>query len=133
MASARNVYLSAWHARVRPRQDHLRGGRTEHGSGYSSKRGRLLLRAATGPLTLTDVKDVQTVACLLMVWWGLSALAEPQHPVVHLMRHFGGHPFKADNRVEAVIRCLDQIHGRITREGWEMWKWAEREMSLYGA
>jgi hypothetical protein len=92
---------------------------------------RQLLKTYAEPITLSDVKDMQTIACMLMVWWGLSDLAEPQHPVVRLMGHFGGHPFKADG-VQAIEHRFGQIRGRITPEAQEAWKQAERAMSAYG-
>ncbi len=100
-------------------------------SAIASIATRLLLKAYTDPVTLADVQDMQTIACLLMVWWGLSELAEPQHPVVRLMRHFGGHPFQADS-VQASEHHYGQIRRRITPEAYEGWKQAEREMSTYG-
>jgi hypothetical protein len=87
----------------------------------------LLLKTFAEPLSLDDVADLKTFACILMVWWGLSGLAEPQHPIPRLIRHFGGHPFKTDN-LQEVGRCL-QIRGRITPEADKLWKQAERKLS----
>ena len=91
----------------------------------------LLLKAYAEPVTLADVKDMQTVACMLMVWWGFSDLAEPQHPVTRLLQHFGGHPFNAVS-IEVIKSRLDQIQSRITPEACDVWKDAERKMSTYG-
>ncbi len=93
---------------------------------------RLLLKASTQPVTLADVQDMQTIACMLMVWWGLSNLAEPQHAVGRLMRYFGGHPFKSDN-VQEIEHRFGQIRNRLTPEAHEVWKQAEREMSTYNS
>jgi len=88
----------------------------------------MLLKVYAEPMTLEDVKDMQTIACMLMVWWGLSRAAEePKHPVVRLMQHFGGHPFMT-NSVEATQARLDQIRGRITPEADKVWKQAEQAM-----
>ena len=94
---------------------------------------RLLLKAYREPVTLADLHDMKTVACLLMVWWGL--MTEPQHPIVRLMQRFGGHPFKATSDGQEITRRSDQIsnrlRGQITREVQKIWKQAEREMSVY--
>jgi hypothetical protein len=92
---------------------------------------RQLLKAYTEFLTLTDVDDMQTIACMLMVWWWLSDLAEPQNAVVHLMRHFGGHPIKSDS-AQAIEYHFRQLCGLFTPETDKVWKRAEREMSIYG-
>jgi hypothetical protein len=92
---------------------------------------RLLHKAYAGPVTLADLNDMQTISCKLMVWWGLSELAEPQDSVVRLMRQFGGHPFKSNN-APAIKQRLDQIYTRITPDAHAVWKQAQREMSAYG-
>jgi hypothetical protein len=91
---------------------------------------RLLLRAYSEPLALADLQYIRAVACVLMVWWGLAA--EPQHPIVRLMQHFGGHPFKTNN-VQEIERRFSQIRSRITPETQKVWKWAEQEMSAYSS
>lgn len=90
----------------------------------------MLLKAYAEPITLNDVQDMQTIACALMAWWGFSDLAEPQHPVVHLMAHLGSHPFKS-NSIQAIDSRFSQIRSRITPEAQEVWKQAERAMSIY--
>ena len=92
---------------------------------------RQILKAYAEPVTLADVNDMQTIACTLRVWWGLSDLAEPQNAVVRLMQHFGGHPFKS-NSVQTIEHRFGQIRSRITPESHEVWRQAEREMSTYG-
>ena len=72
---------------------------------------------------------LKAVACLLMVWWGLTA--EPPHSLVGLMQQFGGHPFKTDN-VREVERRSGQIRSCITSEAQKLWRKAEHEMSIYG-
>jgi hypothetical protein len=91
----------------------------------------LLTKTFAEPITLHDVQDMQTVASLLMVWWGFSDLADPQHAVTRLIRHFGGHPFKSSD-IKAIEHHNDQIRRRLTPEALEVWKEAEREMSTYG-
>jgi hypothetical protein len=90
----------------------------------------MLFKAYAEPVTHNDVQDMQTIACVLMAWWGLSDLAEPQHPIVHLIAHFGGHPFKSNN-LQAIDRRYAQIRSRITPKAQEVWKQAERAMSIY--
>ncbi|HJS86210.1 MAG TPA: hypothetical protein VJ779_12195 [Acetobacteraceae bacterium] len=92
---------------------------------------RVLLKAYAEPVTLADLQDMQTISCTLMVWWGLSDLAEPHHSVVRLMRHFGGYPFKSSD-IQAIEQRFDQIRTRITPEAHAVWKQAEREMGTYG-
>ena len=91
---------------------------------------RLLLKAYREPVTLADLEDMKTVACMLMVWWGLTA--EPQHPIARLMQHFGGHPFKTNNAQEIGYR-FDQIRKQITPETQKMWKHAAYGMNAYGS
>lgn len=91
----------------------------------------MLHKTYVEPITLDDVRDMQTIVCMLMVWWGLSALAEePKHPVVRLMQHFGGQPFRT-NDVEATLTRLNQIRGRITPEAAKVWKQAEQALSTF--
>ncbi len=90
---------------------------------------RLIFKAYSEPVTLADLQDMKTVACMLMVWWGLTA--EPPHPLVGLMQQFGGHPFKTDN-VREVERRFGQIRSCITSEAQKLWRKAEHEMSIYG-
>jgi hypothetical protein len=90
----------------------------------------MLFKAYAEPVTHNDVQDMQTIACVLMAWWGLSDLAEPQHPIVRLIAHFGGHPFKSNN-LQAIDSRYAQIRSRITPKAQEVWKQAERAMSIY--
>lgn len=91
-----------------------------------------LIKILTNPMTIEDVMDMQTIACMLMTWWGLSyAAEEPEHPVVRLMHHFGGHPFSTDS-IEAIHARQIQIRGRITPEEFKVWKQAEQAMKAYG-
>ena len=91
-----------------------------------------LLNILAKPMTMNDVRDMQTFACTLMAWWGLGcASEEPEHPVVRLMHHFGGHPFSTDN-IEAILARQIQIRGRITPEAIKVWKQAEQAMKVYG-
>ena len=92
----------------------------------------LLINILAKPMTMDDVRDMQTTACTLMAWWGLGCAAEePEHPVVRLMHHFGGHPFSTDN-IEAILARQIQIRGRITPEAIKVWKQAEQAMKVYG-
>ena len=91
----------------------------------------VLLKAYAEPLTLDDVKVMQTVACILMVWWGFSDIAEPKHPIVRLLQHFGGHPFNAVS-VEAIQGRMNQIRSRITPGARLAWNDAEQKLSTYG-
>jgi hypothetical protein len=90
----------------------------------------MLLKAYAEPVTFNDVQDMQPIACALMVWWGLSDLAEPQHPIVRLMAHFGGHPFHSNSIHESESR-FGQSRSRITPKAQEVWQQAERAMSIY--
>ena len=97
----------------------------------ASVASRLLTKAFAEPLTLRDVNVMQEMACMLMVWWGISDLAEPQHAVVRLIRQFGGHPFQS-NDIRAIEQRNDQNSRRLTPDALKVWKQAEREMSTYG-
>jgi hypothetical protein len=92
---------------------------------------RLLSKACAEPIALADVQIMPPIACTLMVWWGLSDLAEPRHAVVRLMRHFGGHPSKSEG-AQAIDHRLAQIRSRLTPQTHKMWKLAQQEMSTYG-
>jgi len=93
---------------------------------------QMLLKVYAQPMTLDDIRDMQTIACMLMVWWGFgSAAEEPKHPVVRLMQHFGGYPFASSN-VEAIQSRFDHIRVRITPEANKMWKQAEQAMKTCG-
>jgi hypothetical protein len=104
--------------------------RQRHDRAIAGVAADMLLKAYAEPVTHTDVQDMQTIACVLMAWWGLSGFAEPQHPIVPLMAHFGGHPFKSNN-LQAIDSRYAQIRSRITPKAQEVWKQAERAMSIY--
>jgi hypothetical protein len=100
--------------------------------GFALTAMQLLQKAFAGSFTVREVNMMPAVACMLMVWWGVSDLAEPQHAVVRLIRHFGGDPCKMDSVGPAMDQRFRQICSRITPEAHEVWKQAEREMSTYG-
>lgn len=92
---------------------------------------RMLLKAYAQPITLEDANDMQTIICMLLVWWGFSiANEEPNHPVVRLMKHFGGHPFNSSSAEDIKMR-FDQIQTRITPEAYKVWKQAEQAMKTF--
>ena len=95
--------------------------RRRHDRAIAGVAADMLLKAYAEPVTHNDVQNMQTIACVLMAWWGLSGLAEPQHPVVRLIAHFGDHPFKSNN-LQAIDRRYAQIRSRITPKAQEVWK-----------